>query len=128
MQRLFSTFPCAWPGFALLVLRCIAAAALIPYADADVWLSLEPTLLLMHGLTIITAVLLISGLWTPVAGAAQALLLFYSNFPGTAAADSSQMLWAAVGLCVAMLGPGAYSMDSRLFGRRRIEVRRDPRD
>jgi uncharacterized membrane protein YphA (DoxX/SURF4 family) len=124
MQRLFSTFPCAWPGFALLLLRCIAATALIAYANAGVWLSLEPTLLLMHGLTIITAMLLIVGLWTPVAGAAQALLQLYSNFPGIAAADSSHMLWAAVGLCAAMLGPGAYSLDSRLFGRRRIEVRR----
>jgi putative oxidoreductase len=127
MQRLFSTFPCAWPGFALLLLRCIAATALIVYANAGVWLSLQPTLLLMHGLTIITALLLIGGLWTPVAGIAQALLQLYSNFPGIAA-DSSHMLWAAVGLCAAMLGPGAYSVDSRLFGRRRIEVRRRPCD
>jgi hypothetical protein len=36
----------------------------------------------------------------------------------------SHMLWAAVGLCVAMLGPGACSVDSRLFGRRRIDIRR----
>ena len=86
MQRLFSTFPSAWPGFGLLLLRCIAATALIAYANVGVWLSLEPTLLLMHGLTIITAMLLIGGLWTPVAGIAQALLQFYSNFPGVAAA------------------------------------------
>jgi putative oxidoreductase len=121
MQRLFSTFPGAWPGVALLMLRCVAAAALIAYANGGVWLSLEPTLLLMHGLTIITAILLIGGLWTPVAGIAQALLQFYGT---TAAADLSHMLWAAVGLCVAMLGPGACSVDSRLFGRRRIDVQR----
>lgn len=124
MQRLFSTFPCAWPGFALLVLRCIAATALIAYANIDMWLSFEPTLLLMHGLTIITVILLIGGLWTPAAGIAQALLQFYNNPPGIDATDLSPMLWAAVGLCVAMLGPGAYSVDSRLFGRRRIDVRR----
>jgi len=124
MQRLFSTFPGAWPGVALLMLRCVAAAALIAYANGGAWLSLEPTLLLMHGLTIITAMLLIAGLWTPVAGIAQALLQFYGNFPGIAAADLSHMLWAAVGLCVAMLGPGACSVDSRLFGRRRIDVHR----
>jgi putative oxidoreductase len=128
MQRLFSTFPGAWPGLALLLLRCVAAAALIAYANGGVWLSLTPALLLVHGLTIMTAMLLIGGLWTPVAGIAQALLQFCSNFPVIAAADLSHMLWAAVGLCVAMLGPGAYSMDSRLFGRRRVEVPRRPGD
>jgi hypothetical protein len=122
MQRLFSTFPGAWPGFALLLLRCVAAAALIAYASGGVWRSLEPALLFMHGLTIIVAVSLIGGLWTPLAGIAQALLQLYSNFSGTA--DLSHMLWAAVGLCVAMLGPGACSVDSHLFGRRRIDVRR----
>jgi putative oxidoreductase len=124
MQRLFSTFPGAWPGFALLLLRCVAAASLIAYAKVGAWLSPEPALLLIHGLTIITVTLLIAGLWTPVAGTAQAAILIYSNFPDTAAADPSPMLWAAVGLCVAMLGPGASSVDSRLFGRKRIEVRR----
>jgi uncharacterized membrane protein YphA (DoxX/SURF4 family) len=124
MQRLFSTFPGAWPGFALLLLRCVAATALIAYASGGMWRSLEPALLLLHGLTIIVAMSLIGGLWTPLAGIAQALLQLYSNFSGAAAADPSHMLWAAVGLCVAMLGPGACSLDSRLFGRRRIDVRR----
>jgi uncharacterized membrane protein YphA (DoxX/SURF4 family) len=123
MQRLFSTFPGACPGLALLLLRCIAATGLIAYANVE-WLSLEPALLPLHGLTIMTAMMLVGGLWTPVAGVAQALLELYSNFSTTAAADLNHMLWAAVGLCVAMLGPGACSIDSRLFGRRRIEVRR----
>jgi putative oxidoreductase len=126
MQRLFSTFPGAWPGVALLLLRCVAAVALIACTNG-MWLSLEPALLLMHGLTIMAAMMLIGGLWTPVAGVAQALLELYSNF-STAAADLNHMLWAAVGLCVAMLGPGACSIDSRLFGRKRIEVRRSPWD
>jgi putative oxidoreductase len=124
MQRLFSTFPGAWPGVALLLLRCVAAVALIACTNG-MWLSLEPALLLMHGLTIMAAMMLIGGLGTPLAGVAQALLEIYSNF---AAADLNHMLWAAVGLCVAMLGPGAWSIDSRLFGRRRIEVRRSPWD
>jgi len=84
MQRLYSTFPGAWPGFALLLLRCVAAAALIAYASGGVWRSLEPALLIMHGLTIIVAISLIGGLWTPLAGIAQALLQMYGNFSGTA--------------------------------------------
>jgi putative oxidoreductase len=125
MQRLFSTFPGAWPGVALLLLRCVAATALIACANVGVWLSLEPALLLMHAPTIVAAALLIGGLWTPVAGIAQALLELYSNFSGPAAADLNHLLWATVGLCVAILGPGACSVDSRLFGRRRIEIRRN---
>jgi putative oxidoreductase len=128
MQRLFSTFPGAWPGVALLLLRCVAATALIACAAGGVWLSPKPAPLLMHGLTIVDAVLLIGGLWTPIAGIAQALLELYSNFSGPATADLTQLLWAAVGLCVAMLGPGACSIDSRLFGRRRVDVRRRPGD
>ena len=128
MQRLFSTFPAAWPGLALLLLRCVAATALIAYASGGAWLSLTPALLLIHGLTVMTAMMLIGGLWTPVAGVAQALLELYSNFSSTAAADLSHMLWAAVGFCVAMLGPGACSIDSRLFGRRRIDVHRQSCD
>ena len=124
MQRLFSTFPGAWPGFALLQRRCVAAAALLAYAKVGAWLSPDPAPLLIHGLMIVTVTLLIGGLWTPVAGTVQALLLIYSNFPDNAPADPSPMLWAAVGLCIAMLGPGACSVDSRLFGRKRIDVRR----
>jgi len=123
MQRLYSTFPAAWPGLALLMLRCVAATALIAYANGGAWLSLTPALLLEHGLTVMTAMMLIGGLWTPVAGVVQALLELYSNFSSSAAADLNHMLWAAVGFCVAMLGPGACSIDSRLFGRRRIDVR-----
>jgi hypothetical protein len=127
MQRLFSTFPGAWPGVALLLLRCVAATALIACAAGGVWLSPKPAMLLMHAPTIVAAALLIGGLWTPVAGITQALLELYSNFSG-AAADLNHILWATVGLCVAVLGPGACSIDSRLFGRRRIEVRRRPCD
>jgi hypothetical protein len=32
-------------------------------------------------------------------------------------------LLAAIGLCLALLGPGAWSIDARLFGRRRVEIK-----
>ena len=34
--------------------------------------------------------------------------------------DSSSVVTAAVGLALAMFGPGAWSLDARLFGRKRI--------
>lgn len=32
------------------------------------------------------------------------------------------LLRSAVGLCLALVGPGAWSVDARLFGRRRVEI------
>lgn len=122
MQRLYSTFPGAWPGFALLVLRCVAAIALITCANADGWLSLAPAVLVLDTAIVAAAALLIGGFWTPVAGIAQTLLELYSHFSGRAI-DLNHVLWAIVGLCVAMLGPGACSIDSHIFGRKRIDLR-----
>ena len=110
MQRLYSTFPGAWPGFALLLLRCVAAIALVAGANADALSSASPLVLLVDCAIIMAAALLIGGLWTPVAGIAQALLELYSHICGSAV-ELNYVLWAIVGLCVAVLGPGACSID-----------------
>jgi hypothetical protein len=83
---------------------------------------LAPAVLLRDGAIVVASTLLIGGLWTPVAGIAQALLELYSHSSGMAV-ELNHALWAIVGLCVAMLGPGAWSIDSHLFGRKRIDLR-----
>jgi hypothetical protein len=126
MQRLYSTFPGAWPGLALLILRCVAAVALVACAHADGLLSPEPPLLLLDAAIIINGALLIGGLWTPMSAVAQALLelfSYFSNMGSSMGSELNHLLWAVVGLCVAMLGPGACSIDSHLFGRKRIDLR-----
>jgi putative oxidoreductase len=65
--------------------------------------------------------LLILGLWTPIAGlfmcvAELSLLLFHFS------SASMQIVLAALGAALAMIGPGAWSVDARLFGRKRIFV------
>ena len=70
-------------------------------------------------LTIGIAVLLWVGLWTPVAAVAAAALevclaALSQPFNGAAA------IYAALGTGLAMLGPGCWSLDARLFGRKRI--------
>jgi hypothetical protein len=122
VQRLYSIFPGAWPGFALLLLRCVAAVALLTCANADGFFSASPAVLLVDCAIVVAATLLIGGLWTPVAGIAQALLELYSHSGGSAI-ELNYVLWAIVGLCVAALGPGACSIDSHLFGRKRIDLR-----
>jgi putative oxidoreductase len=59
------------------------------------------------------------GLWTPLAAVAGSatqviLMIFGHRF------ELSLVVFAAVGLSLAMLGPGAWSFDARLFGRKRI--------
>jgi uncharacterized membrane protein YphA (DoxX/SURF4 family) len=66
-------------------------------------------------------VLLLAGLWTPLAGVLMAavelgLAVFH---PGD---RWMHVLVGALGIVLAMLGPGAWSVDARLFGRKRIHI------
>ncbi len=65
--------------------------------------------------------LLLAGLWTPMAGALVAIVELWFAFsrpndPWT------PLLLGALGAGLAMLGPGAWSIDARLFGRKRIDI------
>ena len=67
------------------------------------------------------AVLLLVGLWTPVAGVLIAvvelcLVLSHPSDPWM------HVRLGALGAALAMLGPGAWSVDAHLFGRKRIEI------
>ena len=67
------------------------------------------------------ATLLLVGLWTPVAGVLMAiaeLCLAFSH----AADPWMHILLGTLGAALAMLGPGAWSVDARLFGRKRIQI------
>ena len=62
---------------------------------------------------------LCAGLWTPIAGGATAIIGLWSAF-ARPADPWSQLQLAILGAGLAMLGPGAWSIDARLFGRKRI--------
>lgn len=69
---------------------------------------------------IITAILLIIGLWTPIAGILMAVLQVQNFLHST-----DPWLYFRLGLfatALAMVGPGAWSVDARLFGWKRLEV------
>jgi uncharacterized membrane protein YphA (DoxX/SURF4 family) len=63
--------------------------------------------------------LLCAGLWTPITGGLLTILALWSAFSGSGD-PWPQVLLAAVGAALAMLGPGAWSVDARLFGRKRL--------
>ncbi len=118
MQRLFSTFAAGWPGIGLLIQRFLIGAILLRGAF------LRPSAsshLAMIVLQLIVSVFLIIGLGTPYIGLLVAATQLWLIFSGSAD------LWTAIiicglGLSLAMIGPGAWSMDARFFGRKHIEV------
>lgn len=71
-------------------------------------------------LTIPGALLLI-GLWTPAAGVLAALLEAW-NTVMSGNESKQEILLICVCTAIAMLGPGCWSIDSVLFGRRRLDL------
>ena len=118
VQRLFSTFPNSWPGFGLLVLRfatgvslATAAQVAADFAGAASWLAQ----CVVDGV----ATLICIGLWTPTAAIIAAAIQILVMIAGRQF-NVSLVVFAALGASLAMLGPGAWSVDARLFGRKRI--------
>jgi putative oxidoreductase len=125
LQRLFSTFASGWPGAGLLLLRLLTGGALIHFGIANL---LEAPLLMTAVLQIIGAVagmLLLIGLWTPVAGALAAIVkvaIAFSRYFSHSGDPWIAVIQAVLGAVLAMVGPGAWSIDARLFGRKRIDM------
>jgi putative oxidoreductase len=68
-------------------------------------------------------VLLLLGLWTPVAGAVTAIAECWLALANIGDLWLCIMV-STIAAGLAMLGPGAWSLDARLFGRKRISVGR----
>ena len=67
-----------------------------------------------------TGIFVLVGLWTPVTGMLVAIIELYIAFSHTGDPWISIML-ATLGATLAMIGPGAWSIDARLFGRKHFE-------
>jgi len=112
-------FPAGAAGFGLLILRLCAAAMLVRNAV----LIATPTLPLLETVTLLALVVaLCIGLFTPAAciasGLAQIVLLIWAAHGYLFEVVSSLgVTWALL-----LLGPGAFSVDGRIFGRRRIRL------
>jgi putative oxidoreductase len=115
-------FPGGWPGAGLLVLRLAAAIPLIIGGGLAVRDAPQLVLHAIYFATIGVGILLLAGLWTPITGALQAIIELWTVF-SQADAAIVHILLAALGVSLVMLGPGAWSVDARLFGRKRIDIR-----
>ena len=73
MRRLYSTFAGGAPGIALLLMRLVVGAVVLWHAGPG--LSSGPPLhIVVSGSIALTALFLIAGLWTPVAGVVVAVV------------------------------------------------------
>jgi hypothetical protein len=107
-------FPPGAPGFALLLLRLSVAVALLlqdyAYRDAlPVW---------VHGTAILLSLGVSVGYFTPLA--ASAALAYHMLMALELGAPAVALVPVIDALALALLGPGAYSLDSRRFGRRLV--------
>jgi uncharacterized membrane protein YphA (DoxX/SURF4 family) len=128
VQRLFSTFPNGWPGAGLLLVRFSLGTALISVGLVAFLAKAPDALTSFENLIAIAGgILLLTGLWTPVAGGLTALeetaRALSRHSPAREAVWIHAFL-ALLSLSLAMLGPGAWSIDARLFGRQRFDLDR----
>jgi uncharacterized membrane protein YphA (DoxX/SURF4 family) len=126
LQRLFSTFPDGWPGFGLLLLRLGVGIALISLGISGLLAALGGPIAVARDLVAAAGgILLLAGLWTPMAGAVIVIDELWIAFSQHFSQQGDQwihVLMAVLGGGVAMLGPGAWSIDARLFGRKRFDI------
>ena len=73
-------------------------------------------------LTIGGGLLLLVGLWTPIVGTLVAPIEVWELFFLHAGDPWIYILLGTLSAALAMLGPGAWSIDARLFGWKRIDL------
>lgn len=119
MQRLFTTFASSWPGIGLLGQRCAIGALLLHNGYMPFKQTLANGLVAPELASAVLGIFVLAGLWTPVAGALVAVIELWIVLAG--GSDAGMSLAVAVfGGTLAMIGPGAWSVDARLFGRKHI--------
>jgi putative oxidoreductase len=120
LRRLYSTFAGGWPGIGLTLIRLVVGVALVNGAGSVLLASASVPKMLLSILLAGAAILLVVGLYTPIVGTLVALI--ESCRLVMIPADWLVYLLVATSCAaLAMLGPGLWSVDARLFGWKRIE-------
>ena len=121
MQRLFSTFANGWPGIGILMQRLVLGAIFFHGGIVQFGISPSIATLFLSLIEGIAGMLLAAGLWTPIAGVLAAVTEIWSI------GQSNGDKWIAISLAIftaslSMIGPGAWSLDARLFGRKKMDI------
>jgi hypothetical protein len=103
-------------------MRVVAAAALAVKAVASLSNPIQIESATIIVLQLGAALLLLVGLWTPLAGV---LIVALEGWLLLARLQDPwpHILLATLGVALALLGPGAWSADARLYGWKRVYIR-----
>jgi hypothetical protein len=116
VQRLFNFFPPGMPGIALLALRIAIMLTLL----TDIFAREHETSRWVQGAGLVLSAALCAGYLTPVV--ATLALALHAIFWSAQSLDSVLVsgIFSLNAFALAILGPGAHSVDSYRFGRRVI--------
>jgi uncharacterized membrane protein YphA (DoxX/SURF4 family) len=132
-QRLLSAFPRGWPGVGLLLLRSAIGVTAVLQGALFVANSVNPPGAILMGALLMAAsgFALVLGLLTPLAAGVvgittigMALSWLPPPTPNLFGATLSAVLVVVVAAAIICLGPGALSLDARMFGRREVIIPR----
>ena len=128
LQKLFSTFPEGWPGVGLVLMRLAVALSAI-VQGISTWIESPAQRWAIGSLEILVGTALLIGFLTPIAGASASLsnLAIGVSWLPTSGDNAHDKTVAAlylvvISIAITLLGPGAFSLDARLFGRREIII------
>ena len=121
MQRLYSTLANGWPGIGLLLQRIVAAIMVVRFCIIQLTDLCFSASMMPHIIAGCAGIFFLVGLWTPVVGTLIAVAELWIAVTHLSDPWISIML-ATIGGTSAMLGPGAFSVDARLYGRRHLHV------
>jgi uncharacterized membrane protein YphA (DoxX/SURF4 family) len=135
VQRTFSSFPSGGAGAALLVLRLVVGASAT--LEAGLIIGRNYTLAqttIAAAFVAIAGLVLIIGFLTPIASVFICLvgagIMAMCIPPAAFLLFNSRMAafeFVVMSAVLVVLGPGAISLDARLFGRREVPIRRASR-
>jgi uncharacterized membrane protein YphA (DoxX/SURF4 family) len=132
LRRLYSTFPGGLPGVGLLLLRAAIGTRLIlrTYTRVFGQQSVDAGMWSLELLALAVGIAFILGFGTPLASAFSALagiaVHVWHPSPDPSIVSLLSFNTIVVTTAIALLGPGALSLDARFFGRRKIIIPRVP--
>jgi uncharacterized membrane protein YphA (DoxX/SURF4 family) len=105
----------------LLLMRLVIGCVLVLRASLRLWGDPPLNITITAAILLVAGFLLMLGLWTPIVGTSVAVIEVWKILtqPG------DRWLWLLLGtvsIGLAMLGPGRWSIDARLFGWKRVEA------